>query len=136
MYYLIENRHRKQYARRFHRILFTIRKKVERIALLASWSYEELWNRGWIRWRERRRLWLSILLLSRHEESVIAFMGEEKVLRGGDNVLAATTEASLSEIKHDATEGRIEGRRGGVKVPPSRPLDFPLQRFLLHITSD
>lgn len=46
-----------------------------------------------------------------HEESVIAFMGEEKVLRGGDNVLAATTEASLSEIKHDATEGWIEGRR-------------------------
>lgn len=36
MYYLIENR----------KILFTIRKKVERIALLASWSYEELWNRG------------------------------------------------------------------------------------------
>ena len=71
-----------------------------------------------------------------HEESVIAFMGEEKVLRGGDNVLAATTEASLSEIKHDATEGWIEDRRGGVEVPPSRSLDFPLQRFLPHITSD
>lgn len=32
---------------------------------------------------------------------MIAFMGEERVLRGGDNVLVAATEASLSEIKHD-----------------------------------
>lgn len=32
---------------------------------------------------------------------MIAFMGEERVLRGGDNVPVAATEASLSEIKHD-----------------------------------
>lgn len=75
----------------------------------------------------RERLWLSILLLSCHEESVIAFMGEERVLRGGDNVLAATVEASLSEIKHDATEGWIEGRRGGVEVTPSQI--FPYDSF-------
>lgn len=41
---------------------------------------------------------------------MIAFMGEERVLRGGDNVLVAATEASLSEIKHD--EGLDEDRRG------------------------
>lgn len=33
-------------------------------------------------------------------------MGEERVLRGGDNVLVAATEASLSEIKHDELGAR------------------------------
>lgn len=44
---------------------------------------------------------------------MIAFMGEERVLCGGDNVLVATTEASLSEIKHDGVEGSAEKRGGG-----------------------
>jgi len=46
---------------------------------------------------------------------VIAFMGEERVLRNGDNVPVAATEASLSEIKHDIPVGSAVGRwgRGG-----------------------
>lgn len=84
--------------------------------------------------RTENVLWLSILLLSCHEESMIAFMGEERVLRGGDNVLAATVEASLSEIKHDATKGWVEGRRGGVEVTPSQI--FPYRFLLLRVTSD
>lgn len=48
---------------------------------------------------------------------MIAFMGEERVLRGGDNVPVAATEASLSEIKHDEPPRRPGGeggrRRGG-----------------------
>lgn len=44
---------------------------------------------------------------------MIAFMGEERVLCGGDNVLVATTEASLSEIKHDGVEGSAEKSGGG-----------------------
>lgn len=44
---------------------------------------------------------------------MIAFMGEERVLRGGDNVPVATTEASLSEIKHDEPPCRPGGVRRG-----------------------
>lgn len=40
---------------------------------------------------------------------MIAFMGEERVFRGGDNVLVAATEASLSEIKHDDPARELGG---------------------------
>lgn len=67
--------------------------------------------------------------LSHRGESMIAFMGEERVLRGGDNVPVAATEASLSEIKHDgplrrpgegAGEGAGDGGHGGNCTLPSR----------------
>ncbi|KAL0101621.1 hypothetical protein PUN28_019038 [Cardiocondyla obscurior] len=57
---------------------------------------------------------------------MIAFMGEERVLRGGDNVPVAATEASLSEIKHDEPPRRLGGEEerrrghGGNFTLPSR----------------
>jgi len=50
--------------------------------------------------------------LSHRGESMIAFMGEERVLRDGDNVPVAATEASLSEIKHDEPPRRPGGKEG------------------------
>lgn len=60
---------------------------------------------------------------------MIAFMGEERVLRGGDNVLVAATEASLSEIKHD--EPRVERRARG----PRRKLHLALEIFFTPFSS-
>jgi len=51
---------------------------------------------------------------------MIAFMGEERVLCGGDNVFVAATEASLSEIKHDEPRGK----RSTEETLPC-PRDFP-----------
>lgn len=73
--------------------------------------------------------------LSRRGESMIAIMGEERVLCGGDNVLVAATEASLSEIKHDESRvprrsvgGKEEERGGGERSTEETlpcPRDFP-----------
>lgn len=62
---------------------------------------------------------------------MIAFMGEERVLRGGDNVPVAATEASLSEIKHDEPPRRPGERGGGgcdggTEETSHCPRDFPL----------
>lgn len=66
--------------------------------------------------------------LSHRGESMIAFMGEERVLRGGDNVPAAATEASLSEIKHDEPPRGPEGEAGG---EARRKLHIALEIFLV-----
>lgn len=78
--------------------------------------------------------------LSRRGESMIAFMGEERVLCGGDNVFVAATEASLSEIKHDeprvprseAREKRGGGREGNFTLPSrfSSPSPINFASFL------
>jgi len=60
--------------------------------------------------------------LSQRGESVIAFMGEERVLRNGDNVPVAATEASLSEIKHDIPWVLGGGTMEGTSPCPR---DFP-----------
>lgn len=76
---------------------------------------------------------------------MIAFMGEERVLRGGDNVFVAATEASLSEIKHDepvepdeesagkGKSGAEAGDEGGLakKETPPCPRDFLHPRRLV-----
>lgn len=61
-------------------------------------------------------------------------MGEERVLRGGDNVPVAATEASLSEIKHDEPPrggpagGREGSDEGTEETPhcPRHPLPLPI----------
>lgn len=68
---------------------------------------------------------------------MIAFMGEERVLRGGDNVPVAAMEASLSEIKHDESPRRPGGgggNDGGTKETSHCSRDFP-RRHPLRLIS-
>lgn len=61
---------------------------------------------------------------------MIAFMGEERVLCGGDNVFVAATEASLSEIKHDEPRVPRSEARGKERREVRRKLYLALEIFL------
>ena len=66
---------------------------------------------------------------------MIAFMGEERVLRGGDNVPGSETEALLSEIKHDEPPCR-PGKKREVTEARRRKLHIALEIFLVVTPSD